>query len=183
MTNSPDRGPIPWVQGGLDIPGVRLMVKERAMRYLAGYPGLDTLAGNVSVHGLARRCVRDDNLTLKELSRLTACLDYREYAMKWVLDLIPIMGLLPFVEPCQWCPTVWQRDPNTQPFHDRLDRPIRRIMDAGLIPQPNHDQGRPWIKTTYYLCAAVQHTGLMEEELAESIERAKTWRDAQVERV
>lgn len=150
---------------------VENLMRKRAAGYLASHPGRDSMSGNHRVHGLARRCL-NHQCTWEELDQLAACLDYREKAMTVARSLLPVMGVAPFVPDWQWDYHEWMLDPMIRQRLIQSESACRRILDAQLIPRPNVGEGHFMMKPVYYLCAALYHYNLNNDEINHRINQA-----------
>ena len=131
------------------------LMRKRAHRYLLIFPGRDSIASNHTVHHLARQCL-DSKCSWNEMTRLVACLDYREKTMQLDRKLLIVMDVGPFLSDWSWDPHSWSTQ---EGVIDGIGigapaSAVKRIINANLILKPGKDEGRFSMKPFYYLCAA-----------------------------
>ena len=148
------------------------LMRKRAQRYLASCPGRDSIASNHTVHYLARRCL-DGKCSWDEMTKLAACLDYREKTMQVARKLLIVMDVGPFLSDWSWDPHSWLTQEGVIDRIGASDSAVRRIINANLIPKPGKDEGRFSMKPVYYLCAALYAKNLDETEIDKRIDRAR----------
>ncbi|KAI9802886.1 MAG: hypothetical protein M1826_005040 [Phylliscum demangeonii] len=149
-----------------------LALRERAMRYLASRPGLDSLSPNLEMHWLARQCIQG-KCTRSELERLAPWLDYREKAANFARTLIHVMDLAPFMPDWEWDSEEWRAEPGNRRLIGAPNSVARRIIDAKLIPRPGIKEGHFFIKPVYYLSAALYAKELSDEQIDAKIDLAQ----------
>ncbi|KAI9887894.1 MAG: hypothetical protein M1823_000282 [Watsoniomyces obsoletus] len=141
------------------------MMRTQAGRYLNSYPGRDSLSANRRIHRIARECL-DGKCTEEELVELSASLTYREHAMDVAYSMLPIIGAIGAMAPYwAWDYHAWHRESTVLQQDGQREWTTGKLIKAHLIPRPtSSNQGRPYIKFVYYLCAALCATSTSNEE-------------------
>jgi hypothetical protein len=155
---------------------VQSILRSRAARYLASYPGRSTLASNVTVHVLAVRCLQKNEISFEELAQLADMLDHREKVMKTAHLLLDAMQLEPFPAPWLWDVDRWMMEDGQRHCDaSNMSKPTtQKLIEAKLFPKPGIDEGRFTMKPIQYLAAAMQAGNLAEHEVDQRIAMGQT---------
>ncbi len=136
--------------------------------YMATKPGRDTLAPNVPLHNLAKRCMRGEALDIGDLGSLHAGIEYRMSLMRTAT--LFLIGIGVEAEKChRWDKDEWLQ--TNQGRREQYQDIVTQLHKHHLYPEPTRAQSHAFHKPTHYWAAMLSELDLSPAVLTSKIEQ------------
>ena len=159
-------------------------LRAEALQYLRSHPGRDSVASNMRVRAVLKRCIESPNtIPSEEWETVGNMLYYRQNLIQTAQRMVRTWS--DYIPANQWDEDQWYLKNMVGKEKDgRYSEILSMIHKANLLPPPTSfkSQGRPWIKPSRYFAAALMESdldirgieaiiGLAEKEVQETVEQ------------